>query len=146
MINFNKAPCIYWCDSVKISYLQRRIIIHSLLYYELNVNCINDESFTDTVINNLNGKVFETRKEYKKSIIELFNDRHLLQSLSKQARISAETHSSRYFAEQILEVYKIAIMHKPKLKISTFEKIRKLIGGKENEKNNSTKSQNDTRI
>lgn len=43
MINFNKAPCIYWCDSVKISYLQRRIIIHSLLYYELNVNCISDE-------------------------------------------------------------------------------------------------------
>lgn len=112
----------------------------------LPVVCINDESFTDTVINNLNGKVFETRKEYKKSIIELFNDRHLLQSLSKQARISAETHSSRYFAEQILEVYKIAIMHKPKLKISTFEKIRKIIGGKEDEETNSTKSQNDTRI
>ncbi len=106
----------------------------------LPVVCINDESFTDTVIDNLNGKIFETRKEYKKCIIELFKDRQLLNKLSIQARISAETHSSRYFAEQILEVYKIAIKNKPKLKIPIAEKIRKIIGGYKDGKNNHPKS------
>lgn len=94
----------------------------------LPVICINDESFTDTVIDNLNGKIFENRKEYKKCVISLYKDRNLLRQLSKQARISAETHSSRYFAEQILEVYKIAIKNKPKLKIPIAEKIRKILG------------------
>lgn len=95
----------------------------------LPVVCINDESFTDTVINNLNGKVFENRREYKKCIIELYKNRELLNKLRNQARISAETHSSRYFAEQILEVYKIAIKNKPKLKIPIAEKIRKFLKG-----------------
>ena len=106
----------------------------------LPVICINDESFTDTVIDNLNGKIFENRKEYKKCIVTLFKDKNLLKTLSKQARISAETHSSRYFAEQILEVYKIAIKNKPKLKIPIAEKIRKFIGGLKNGKNDNTKS------
>ena len=106
----------------------------------LPVVCINDESFTDTVIDNLNGKIFENRKEYKKAIITLFKDRELLEKLSKQARISAETHSSRYFAEQILEVYKIAIKNKPKLTIPLAEKIRKIIGGNEDEKDDNSKS------
>jgi len=106
----------------------------------LPVVCIKDESFTDTVIDNLNGKIFENRKEYKKCIITLYNDRNLLKKLSKQARISAETHSSRYFAEQILEVYKIAIKNKPKLKIPLAEKLRKIIGGDINGKNDNFKS------
>ena len=106
----------------------------------LPVVCIKDESFTDTVIDNLNGKIFENRKEYKKCIISLYNDKELLKKLSSQARISAETHSSRYFAEQILEVYKIAIKNKPKLKIPIAEKIRKIIGDDQNEKNDNFKS------
>ena len=67
MINFNKAPCIYWCDSVKISYLQRRIIIHSLLYYELNVNCISDESFDELCIQLLEMQKSADIKELKQS-------------------------------------------------------------------------------
>lgn len=106
----------------------------------LPVVCINDESFTDTVINNLNGRIFENRKEYKKCIIELYKDKASLRKLSKQARITAETHSSRYFAEQILEVYKIAIKNQPKLKIPIAEKIRKLIGGLKNGKDDNSKS------
>ena len=62
MINFNKAPCIYWRDGVKISYLQRRIIIHSLLYYELNVNCISDESFDELCIQLLE---MQKKRRYK---------------------------------------------------------------------------------
>ncbi len=42
MIDFSKCPCIYWSDTTKISYLQRRIIIYSIMYYEHNESCISD--------------------------------------------------------------------------------------------------------
>lgn len=93
----------------------------------LPVVCINDESFRDTVINDLNGLVFNNRREYKKAITRLYKDRALLKRLSKQARIAAETHSSKYFAEQILDVYKIAINNKPKHKIPFIDKVHKII-------------------
>lgn len=35
-------PCIYWSDSTKISYLQRRIIVWSIMYYENNESCVPD--------------------------------------------------------------------------------------------------------
>lgn len=44
-INFNSCPAIYWSDSTKISQLQRRIIVHSILYYEMNNSVITDKQF-----------------------------------------------------------------------------------------------------
>ena len=94
----------------------------------LPVVAIDDESFTDTVIDGLNGLVFRNKKEYKRCILKLFQDRDFWQKISNQSRISAETHSSKYFAEQILDIYKIAIRGKPKHKIPFFEKLRIFIG------------------
>lgn len=45
MIDFNKMPCIYWSDSTKISYLQRRIIVYSIMYYEQNESCVSDKYY-----------------------------------------------------------------------------------------------------
>lgn len=45
LINFNKAPCIYWSNKLKCDYLQRQIIIHSIIYYELNDSVITDKQF-----------------------------------------------------------------------------------------------------
>ena len=95
----------------------------------LPVICIEDESFTDTVIHNLNGLIFKNRREYKKYIINLFKDKELLNKLSNQARNSAEVHSSKYFANQILDVYRIAIKNKPSHKIPIMEKIHNFING-----------------
>ena len=95
----------------------------------LPVVCIDDESFADTVIDGLNGLVFNSKREYKKCILKLFQDKDLFKKLSSQARISAETHSSKYFAEQILDVYKIAIYNQPKHKIPIVEKISNLFKG-----------------
>ena len=47
MINFDQMPFIYWNESTKISYLQRQVIVHSLLYYELNESVISDKDFDD---------------------------------------------------------------------------------------------------
>lgn len=45
MVNFDRMPCIYWSDATKIGYLQRYIIIHSIIYYELNNSVISDKEF-----------------------------------------------------------------------------------------------------
>ena len=99
----------------------------------LPVVVIEDESFEGTVIDNLNGLVFRNKKEYKKCILNLFQDKELRKRLGHQARISAETHSSRYFAEQILEVYRIAIQNKPKHKIPIVEKMHQIFKEKDKE-------------
>lgn len=52
MINFNQCPCIYWSDSIKISYLQRRIIIYSIMYYQFNESCVTD-AFYDSISHQL---------------------------------------------------------------------------------------------
>ena len=45
MIDFSKCPCIYWSDSTKISYLQRRIIVYSIMYYEHDESCVSDRYY-----------------------------------------------------------------------------------------------------
>lgn len=47
MISFDKMPCKYWSDNVKVSYLQRRIIVHSILYYELDHPIITDGQYNE---------------------------------------------------------------------------------------------------
>lgn len=74
--------------------------------------CIDDESFRNTVIDGLNGRIFEDEKECKQIIEELYNDRELTQKLSNQARINSDRFSAKYFAESVLDVYKYAIEHK----------------------------------
>lgn len=74
--------------------------------------CIDDESFRNTVIDGLNGKIFNDQEEYEKIVVELCKDRKLLNQLQKQARLNAEIHSSKYYGESVLDVYKHAIEHK----------------------------------
>jgi len=108
----------------------------------LPVVCIDDESFTNTVIDNLNGKIFRNKREYKKAMIELYNDKKLLDRLSNQARISADMHSSKYFVDSILDVYNIAIKNKPTTIIPIVDKIKGILKKDDDKdgKDNSTKS------
>lgn len=46
-ISFDSMPCKYWDDSTKISYLQRRIIVYSIMYYELNESCVSDTTYDE---------------------------------------------------------------------------------------------------
>ena len=75
----------------------------------LPVVCMNDESFNQVVIDGLNGKLFKNKREYKKQVETLINDKKQLTVMSRQARISSDSHSLKYYAEQILDVYKSAI-------------------------------------
>ena len=61
----------------------------------------------------------------------LFN-RNLIKKMGKQARINAESHSSKYFAERVLDVYNIAIKNKRKSIIPFIDKLRKKYKNEDN--------------
>lgn len=42
MIDFKKCPSCYWKEETKISYLQRRILVYAIAYYEMNENIVPD--------------------------------------------------------------------------------------------------------
>lgn len=73
--------------------------------------CIDDESFSNVVIDDLNGKIFKTKKECEKILIDLYNDSNKVIKLGKQARINVERYSSKYFAESVLDVYNYTIQN-----------------------------------
>lgn len=46
-IDLSRLPCAYWSDKTKISYLQRRVIVYSIMYYEQNESCISDKAYDE---------------------------------------------------------------------------------------------------
>lgn len=72
----------------------------------LPVVCIDDASFNTIVINDLNGYTFKKKRQYKIVIEKIIRDNQLFQKLKKQARITAEQYSLKYFSLQVLDVYK----------------------------------------
>lgn len=64
-IHFDRPPLIYWSDESKISFLQRHILIHSIIYYELNNNCISDKKFDE-----LAKQLVDVQKQYPKNVLE----------------------------------------------------------------------------
>lgn len=89
--------------------------------------CIDDESFSGTVVDDLNGFLFKNKKECKKIIENLIKDKKKIEYLSRGAKASAESHSSKYFAERVLDVYKIAISkRKPSYKEKFTNLFRKI--------------------
>lgn len=75
----------------------------------LPVVAVDDESFRNVVVEDLNGFLFDTKKEYIKDIENLMNEYGKLKKFSHQARINADSYSSKYFAEKVLDVYNMAI-------------------------------------
>lgn len=74
--------------------------------------CIEDESFVNTVVDGLNGRIFHTEEDCSEIIEELYHDRKSVKKLSNQARMNSDRFSAKYFAESVLDVYKYAIEHK----------------------------------
>lgn len=98
--------------------------------------CIDDESFKLVIVDGLNGRMFKNKKECALIIKELYEDRKLLNKISKQARINAERYGSKHFAQSVVEVYKYAIANKE----TRFGIIGKWFGklkGDENETDNT---------
>ena len=87
------------------------------------VVAINDESFSNTVIDGLNGYLFNKKNDYLKKISTLIENQEIYDKMKAQAKITANEHSLKYYAEKILDVYKSAMSKKKKKSI--FERIFK---------------------
>jgi 1,2-diacylglycerol 3-alpha-glucosyltransferase len=88
----------------------------------------DDDSFKLIVIDDLNGYLFKNKRQYKKQVEIFIKNPEKLKQMRKQARNSAEPHSSKYFAEKVLDVYKIAIGDRPHEEQKTFmSKLKKVI-------------------
>lgn len=46
-LNLDVLPVKYWDMTTIISWLQRRIIVYSIMYYEMSESCITDKSFDE---------------------------------------------------------------------------------------------------
>lgn len=73
----------------------------------------DDEAFRDVVVDDLNGYLFKDDFEYVEKIDILREDKKKYNRMAKQARINGEAHSSKYFAEKVLDVYYTALGGRP---------------------------------
>lgn len=46
-MDLNKLPIEYWDEKTKIEYIQRRILVYSIAYYELNDNIVSDKYYDE---------------------------------------------------------------------------------------------------
>lgn len=46
---FSTMPAMYWSKATQMSYLQRRIIVYSIMYYQLNESCVPDHVYEEYV-------------------------------------------------------------------------------------------------
>ena len=74
--------------------------------------CMKDEAFESMITDELNGLLFKTIEEYKKIILRLYDNPKELDWFNRQARIQAESYSSKYYADKVLVVYNRAIKEK----------------------------------
>lgn len=125
-VSWDKIPIYYNLGDAFISASTTEtqgLTIIEAMAASLPALCINDESFNGTVVNDLNGYLFDSKDECKDIILKLSSDKKLVKFLSNEARMSAEKHSSKYFAEKVLDVYKTAIKNR---KPSYKDKIRNI--------------------
>jgi 1,2-diacylglycerol 3-alpha-glucosyltransferase len=90
------------------------------------VVALDDDAFRNVVIDGLTGYLFKNKKDYLNVIFKLFQDNKIMDNMGNQARINAETYSSKYFAERVLSVYRLALKGKNKNK-SFFSRFKSTI-------------------
>lgn len=109
-VPYDEMPCYYQLADVFVTASKTEtqgLTVIEAMAAGIAPVCIKDESFETVVIDGLNGHLFNNKNEYIKTIKKLIDNREELTALSKQARLNAEAHSSKYYAERVLDVYKV---------------------------------------
>lgn len=114
-VEWTKVPLYYGISDIftTASHTETQgLTVIEAMAADLPVVALDDESFRNVVIPTLNGYLFKDKEEYLKYMFDLLNDDKLRKSLSKQARINTQSYSSQYFANRVLDVYKLALKDK----------------------------------
>ena len=90
----------------------------------LPVVALDDDAFRNVVIDGLTGYLFKNKKDYINVMFKLIQNKEIRENMGNQGRINSEIYSSKYFAERVLSVYKLAQKGKSKNKsfISRFKR------------------------
>lgn len=64
-LNLDVLPVKYWDMTTIISWLQRRIIVYSIMYYEMSESCISDKSYDE-----LSHQLVELMNSNPKEVLE----------------------------------------------------------------------------
>ena len=91
----------------------------------LPVVAVDDESFRNSVIDDLNGFKFNSDEEYIKEVSNIYEDKKLYNRLSNEARILSDNFSSDFFGKRVLKVYETAIKNYSEHNKKIINKIKK---------------------
>jgi len=111
-IAFNNVPLYYQLGDIFVTASTTEtqgLTVVEASSASIPVVAINDESFKNSVIDDLNGYLYDTDEEYVRFISKIYEDRDLYDRLSRQARILSNDFSSDFFATRVLKVYESAI-------------------------------------
>ena len=109
-VPYDEMPCYYQLADIFVTASKTEtqgLTVIEAMAAGIAPVCIKDESFETVVIDGLNGHLFNNKNEYLKIVKKLIDNPDELTALSKQARLNAEAHSSKYYAERVLDVYKV---------------------------------------
>ena len=82
----------------------------------LPVVALDDDAFRNVVIDGLTGYLFKNKKDYLNVMFKLIQNKELRENMGNQGRINSEVYSSKYFAERVLSVYRLALKGRNKNK------------------------------
>ena len=91
------------------------------------VVAVNDEAFNSIVKEKVNGCLFDNRKEYQNKVMDLINNPNLVKEMAYEARKSAEPHSAKYFAQNVLKVYLTALGDRGVKKRGFLDRMKRVI-------------------
>lgn len=71
--------------------------------------CINDPSFTATVVNGLNGFIFDTKEECADILEQISKNKKKLSQMKKQAKLTSQNYDAITYAKRVYAVYEEAL-------------------------------------
>ena len=128
MVPWNKVALYYQLGNVFVTASKTEtqgLTVIEGMSASLPVVCIDDDSFKLAVINNYNGMFFKNKKEYINSIIDLYENKNKYLMMTKQALMSSNQFSIKFYGQKIIEVYNKAISSKKERLIDKIKNIVK---------------------
>lgn len=111
-IALNNIPLYYMLGDIFVTASKTEtqgLTVVEAMSASIPVVAVNDDSFKNSVIDDLNGYLFDSDEEYISYISKIYEDKELYDRLSKQARILSNDFSSEIFGKKVLKVYETAI-------------------------------------
>ena len=118
-VPWDEAPYYYGLADIFATYSDfetQGLTVVEAMAASVPVVALDDDAFRNVVIDGLCGYLFKNKKDYLNVVHKLLQDKEKRETMGKQARINSETYSSKYFAERVINVYKLALKDKPKNK------------------------------